>query len=296
MKPRYLAAIDLLLAEAKGTDWKVIRKEKEAVRLGGGGIEFLNENAIERGIRTLKLFSKVIGEYKASVRAVGTVALRDAKNGPVFLERASRECGIQVELITGITEAHLSYQGVQGALPVQDKRILLIDLGGGSTEFLIGNQGMVEFVTSLPWGAVRITDRFFSKEPLTPEMFSECREFLQKPLKEIREQAGSFDLAVGVSGTVRSLYNLLHVGEEPISMPFTVREIEDLIEKVVSIPTTDERKRLPGLDEKRADIIVGGSVLLREIIRTFGIKNIHGSQWALREGMILSMAGRTGKQ
>jgi exopolyphosphatase/guanosine-5'-triphosphate,3'-diphosphate pyrophosphatase len=159
MLERNLAAIDLgtnsfhiiiVKVNPNGT-FESLGKEKESVRLGSGSgpDEVITPDAIDRGIKCLKRFKGLAEIQNAEIRSVATSALREAKNREVFLEKARKELNINIEVVSGFEEARLIYFGILQGLPVFDKKIMLIDIGGGSTEILIGQRGNIEFAQSL---------------------------------------------------------------------------------------------------------------------------------------------------
>ncbi len=155
--------------------FEVVAQEKEPVRLGSGAgdIDLLTEDAIERGIAALGRFVRMAGIWDADVTAVATSAVREAKNRREFVQRASDEAGIDVDVITGVEEARLIYLGVLQALQVIDRDVMLVDIGGGSTEILVGHNGSVTAARSLKVGHIRLTDRFFPGGKVTHEAVDE---------------------------------------------------------------------------------------------------------------------------
>ncbi len=141
----------------------VLATEKEMVRLGSGSgdMHMLADDAMDRGIDALVRFAGIAGGFDAPITAVATSALREASNRATFLERARTEAGIDVEVIPGVEEARLIHLGVLQALPVFDEQVLVVDIGGGSTEFLVGRGREVRSAHSTRLGAIRLTDRFF---------------------------------------------------------------------------------------------------------------------------------------
>src|SRR5436190_11588233 len=185
--PGVLAAIDvgtnsfhLVVARVTGDDrFEVIAREKEMVRLGSGGgdMKVLTPAAIDRGVQTLERLKRMGDVSDASVRAVATSAVREAENNAEFVRRARDEAGVDIEVVSGVEEARLIHLGVLQALPVFDRRLLLCDIGGGSTELLIGERGTVLAARSFKLGAVRLTTRFFPGDVLHPSAVSSCRRF-----------------------------------------------------------------------------------------------------------------------
>jgi len=304
MSEKYLAAVDMgtnsfHLVVVRADDaghFEIVGREKESVRLGSGAgdLETITPEAMERGIAVLARYGKIASSMNAPLRAVATSAVREAHNKDDFLRKVKEKTGLEPEVIPGHEEARLIYMGMLQALPVFDRKILMIDIGGGSTEFLIGRGAEVAFAVSLKLGAIRLKDRFFSREPLTKSQVEECRKFLQIQLTGVRDEAKkhSFEMAVGSSGTIETLAELISpVPQESgetrhRDLAITKKDLDQIVEKILSYETARKRQSIPGLDEKRADIIVGGAVLLQEIFAALSIEKMTVSPYALREGVI----------
>ncbi len=281
----------------------VLTTEKEMVRLGSGGGEMkqLAPDAIERGISALERMKQVASSFGAvDLVAVATSAVREATNKDVFLDRAREEVGVEVEVISGFEEARLIHLGVLQALPVFDKRILLVDIGGGSTEFLIGQGSDVTEARSMKLGAIRLTERFFADRTTPAEAVEECRHYVRAALAPVSYELGGHQpqLCIGSSGTISTIASMAAQarGESLRHLngaSFSAAELEAVVDLVVLTPP-DERKRLGGLDAKRADIIAAGSLLLSEIFRAFEIDSMTISDFALREGALLDRLGSSG--
>ena len=153
----------MVVAKVSDSGFEVIAREKDNTRLGegGGDMKMLSPEAIERGIEALRNMRRIADAHRATVFAVATSAVREAKNSSDFVDRVSNEAGIDIEIISGVEEARLIHLGVLQALPLSDKRSLLIDIGGGSTEVVIFDHTEELFVRSFKIGAVRLSNRFF---------------------------------------------------------------------------------------------------------------------------------------
>lgn len=306
-----LAAIDigtnsihLLVARpADNNRFEIVDREKEVVRLGSGSgdMKRLDPEAIERGIEALKRFRQVADISGAEIHAVATSAVREAENRHEFIIRAAREAGIHVEVISGVEEARLIHLGVLQAVPVFDTQRLVIDIGGGSTEFVIGRGGDVLEARSLKLGAIRLTERFLRKEPLRRKDVDECREYVRSYLRPVARdllRRHSFETAVGSSGTIVNIAEMARAqrGEEPArvvsNLTFTADELDGVVRQLVKARTVKERMATPGLDPKRADIILGGALLLEQAFAELGITELTVSDYALREGVILDALSR----
>jgi exopolyphosphatase/guanosine-5'-triphosphate,3'-diphosphate pyrophosphatase len=301
-----LAAIDIgtnsiHLVVARFDDdghFEVIADEKESVRLGssGGDMKVLTPDAIDRGIAALTRFRQVADISDAPLSAVATSAVREAENADDFIVRARAEAGIEVDVISGVEEARLIYLGVLQAVPVIDRRLLLIDIGGGSTEILLGEHSDTLAVRSFKLGAIRLTRRFFRSDRLHPGAVDACRRFVRSmltPMAREVERLG-FEVAVGSSGTVEAVATMALAAREGVPQPRTLnnatisrREVEAVVKRLVAASTPAKRLALPGIEPGRADIILGGAVILEQTMATFGIDELVVSAYALREGALL---------
>jgi exopolyphosphatase/guanosine-5'-triphosphate,3'-diphosphate pyrophosphatase len=280
----------------------VLTTEKEMVRLGHGGgeMKLLAPDAIDRGIDVLTRMRLIADSQGATVVAVATSAVREAVNAAEFLRRARTEAGVDVEVISGVEEARLIHLGVLQAVPVFDRRILLVDIGGGSTEVLVGQQGRELAVRSFKLGAVRLTDRFFGGDRLRKADIEECRSYVRSALtvieREVRELG--FDLAVASSGTAEAVARMVHArsGEAPLltynCFEVGVAEMASVIDELLAARSVAARRRTAGLDAGRADIIVAGALILEGVARVFGAESFTYSGYALREGVLLDAVER----
>jgi len=278
--------------------FEVIDREKEMVRLGSGSgdMKRLEPDAIERGVAVLKRFRQIAESAGASLHAVATSAVREADNRDDFLRRARSEAGVDVDVVSGAEEARLIHMGVLQGVAGLERRHLLIDIGGGSTEFVIGEGSHVLEALSLKLGAIRLTERFLSREPLRKKDVTECRRYvrayLTHPVRGARDLG--FDVAVGSSGTITNLAEMVQSarGGESLrtisNFTFSVDELAGVVDALVGAPTVAERLELPGLDPKRADIILGGAIILEQAFAELGIQEMTVSDYALREGVLLN--------
>jgi exopolyphosphatase/guanosine-5'-triphosphate,3'-diphosphate pyrophosphatase len=310
-RSQVLAAIDigtnsvhLVIARADESGrFEVIGREKEAVRLGSGQGEMkrLSPAAIDRAIAALSRFRQVADVADAPIRAVATSAVREAQNRTAFLRRAWDEAGIDVEVISGFEEARLIHLGVLQAVPVFDHRALLVDIGGGSTEVLVGQRGEALAARSLKLGAIRMTKRFFDTRVIEPTAVDKCRRYVRSALASFAREVArhGFDVAVGSSGTVQALAAMVNAARGDASpqtfnnFSFTADELNDVVAVLAAAPTVAERRRIPGLDTSRADIILGGAVILEQVVAEFDVGSMLVSDYALREGVLLDTLQRS---
>ena len=283
--------------------FEVITTEKEMVRLGQGSGEMkqLAADAIDRGVAALARMAAVAATHDAQVTAVATSATREAENRQEFIDRARAETGIEVEVISGFEEARLIHLGVLQALPVYDKRLLLVDIGGGSTEFLVGQGSTVIGARSVKLGAIRLTERFFADGEVTAKAVKKCRAWVRSTLAAAAHDLGAepHEVAIGSSGTISAIAAMISAARDETvrdlnGVSFSAKELDRLIDELINT-TADERRKIPGLDARRVDIIVGGSLLLAEAFEAFDISSMTVSGYALREGVLFDQlaAGTT---
>jgi exopolyphosphatase / guanosine-5'-triphosphate,3'-diphosphate pyrophosphatase len=303
-----LAAIDIgtnsvhlvvarISAGEAGPRFEVLEQEKEMVRLGSGGgdMKELAPDAIDRGVAALRRFRQVARVHEARVVAAATSAVREAENRDLFVDRALAEAGVRVEVISGVEEARLIHLGVLQAVPAYDRRLILCDIGGGSTELLVGERGETLASRSLKLGAIRLTRRFFDGEVLHPAAVESCRRFVRSTIvaftREIRGLGP--DVAIGSSGTIVALAEMATVrttGGRPRTVSNLVLSrsgLGDVIGDLVAAPDATARAKLPGLDPRRADIILGGALILEQVMDAVGVDELVVSDYALREGLLL---------
>ena len=300
----HLAAIDigtnsfhLVVVKIKdSTRFEIVTQDKEVVRLGSGSsdMKMLKPDAMDRGIDTLRRFRQIAEISQAPIRAVATSAVREALNKEDFIRRASEEAGVAIQVISGFEEARLIYLGVLQALPIFDKKILLIDIGGGSTEFLIGKEGEVIEANSLKIGAIRMTNRFLGEDPIDLKSVKQCRQYVKAYLnpmtREVRKHG--FESAVGSSGTILNIAQMVQVmrQETPTrhlsNFLFTRSELAEVVKTLVKADTLKKRQKIEGLDAGRVDIILGGAIILEQAFEEMKIEAMTVSSFALREGVI----------
>jgi exopolyphosphatase/guanosine-5'-triphosphate,3'-diphosphate pyrophosphatase len=296
-------SIHLVVARvAPGGGFEILTREKESVRLGlgSGDMELLAPDAIDRGIETLRRFRQLADSFDATIRAVATSAVREAANRDEFLRRARDEAGIEVEVISGVEEARLIHLGVLQAVPVFDRQHLTVDIGGGSTEFVVAKGHDVHVARSVKLGAIRLTDRFFADGVVRSRQVRECRSYIDAYLAPLAHEVEpwGFEVTVGSSGTINAIAAMVEhrrgrdASRGVNNVAFSREDLAAVTEALVAARTPEQRlESVPGLDPRRADIIVGGAILLEEIFDRLGIGSMIASEYALREGVLLDVVG-----
>jgi exopolyphosphatase/guanosine-5'-triphosphate,3'-diphosphate pyrophosphatase len=308
--PDAIAAIDIgtnsvhmLIARLAANDrFEVITRQKEMVRLGSGRGEMkvLEPDAIERGVAALGRCRSLADSFDAPVHAVATSAVREAQNAEEFIRRARDEAGVEVQVISGYEEARLIQLGVLQALPVFDQRLALVDVGGGSTEVLIGHRGNVDYARSIKLGSLRMTRRFFPEGVVEEGAVERCRRYVRGRLAPMVHDTTQLrhDVAVASSGTAEALAAMVLVRrDEPVPQSLnaariTTAELSEVIDELASATTTEERRKLPGVEASRADILLGGGIVLEQVCRALGVGELTISEYALREGVLLDALHR----
>ena len=287
----------LLIVETNGQDVKVLLKEKSAVKIGQGGITkgFITGDAYERAINALRLFKSHMDEYGVTkVYAAGTSAIRNARNGYHLVKDIKEQTGIDVMVISGEKEAELIYYGVRAAMDLSKSVSLVIDIGGGSVEFILCNKDSIYWKTSIEIGAQRLLDTFQPQDPISEEDKAKVMAYLEEkmaPLFEATQQWRPATL-VGASGTFDTFAEIdLHKKEaertleeeKEYTLPFDA--FKGILEELTS-KTRAERMEMPGMVEMRVDMIVLSSLLIDLIIRKIPLQKMRVSAYALKEGLL----------
>jgi exopolyphosphatase/guanosine-5'-triphosphate,3'-diphosphate pyrophosphatase len=213
-----------------------------------------------------------------------------------FVNRVREETGIDIEIINGGEEGRLIYLGVLQAVPVFNKRVLCIDIGGGSTEFIVGYKGKILYVNSLKLGAVRLTKKFFPNYLVDNNARQECEKWIEGVLHPVARIIRNYkiDLVIGSSGTIMAAGLMIKsMNEKNTSLTilnnykFLADDLIKVTDLVLSKKLPEQRKKIKGLDEKRSDIIPAGMILLSKIFNQFDFGEMIISGYALREGIIL---------
>lgn len=279
----------------------IVDREKETVRLGDfnkttGG---LSEAAMERAIKALKRCCAIASGLKAEdIVAVATSAVREASNGNEFVERVYREVGLAINLISGNEEARRIYLGVLSGMEFDGQPHAIIDIGGGSTELILGTGEPHRFLSSTKVGAVRLTAQMVSTDPISDPEFAALRAYVRGMLEsnttglKAHLTAAEPMQLTGTSGTIECLAaqvatERLGLVPDPLNgFQMSYEEISSLVEKLRQ-STADERLEMPEMSPRRAEIIVAGAVILHEAMGLLKADSITICERALREGVVV---------
>lgn len=301
--PQRLAAIDLgsnsfhlLVANYQNERLQVVARLGEKVQLAAGLDEEgkLNEAAIQRALDCLGRFAPFLSDIEsANLRIVGTNALRDAHNSQAFIERAETQLGHPIEIIAGREEARLIYLGAAHALAENGRR-LIVDIGGGSTEFIIGEEFEPKALESLRMGCVTFTSRYFPDGEMSEKRMRRAELAALSELAHIQRpylRLGWED-PVGSSGTIKAVASvLLAYGDTPTEGVITRSGLKKLRERLLKCKQLD-KVELYGLKPDRARVFPAGVAILSAIFEAFDLNQMRFADGALREGVLYDMAGR----
>lgn len=275
---------------------KTVLDTNDIARLGEGldSTGVISPEAMERNVASVAAFAKQAKELGADrIVSVGTMALRKASNSAEFVEKVKKTCGIEVQIIPGEEEARLSYLAILSGLPLEkDADLVVFDTGGGSTEFIYGKGTQMVKRFSVNLGAVRITENYLKADPVSPADVQAAIAQIDKEFKEAGVNGKPAQL-VGMGGTVTSMGAVKHkmVKYDPSVIQgsrLTKKDIEEQIEEY-SKRTVEQRKELPGLQPKRADVILAGACILKVITDRLGADGLTISDRGLRHGLAFDL-------
>jgi exopolyphosphatase/guanosine-5'-triphosphate,3'-diphosphate pyrophosphatase len=297
-----IAAIDLgsnsfhiIICSVTDGQLQIIDRIKEMVRLASGlnKKNILDEVTQERALACLKRFGQRIqGFPESSVHIVGTNTLRTAKNAAHFLQNAEKALGYPIHIISGIEEARLIYQGVAHSLQSNAQRRLVMDIGGGSTEYIIGTNTSIAKKISLRMGCVTISHQFFADGRINQQKLQAALLFIKQRLRGDKKQFTNkhWDEAIGASGSIRAIRKVL-VTQNWTSGDISLKGLERLKKHILNCSHLSELK-LDGLNPDRLPVFMGGFVILYTTFTSLDIKTMSISDGALREGLIYDHLGR----
>lgn len=292
---------NLLIAEkVNSKQFKIVYSEKIPVKLGEGGINkgTIEPIPFERGINALNIYKKKIIEFEIeTVAAFATSAIRSAHNGKIFVAKALEETGINIQIINGNREAELIYKGVKLAVNFTDEHALIMDIGGGSTEFILTSQQGIVWKKSFDLGAARLLDKFKPSEPITKEEINNLKTHLFNHLEELWQitKLHKTTCLIGSSGSFDSFTEMVCAKhkqkinlKETKNFKLEITEFEDLYSKILK-STREERMQIPGLVEMRVDMIVISSILTKLVLDELYLNKIIVSTYSLKEGVLAEL-------
>lgn len=292
----------LFIAEKIGNTYQTLFRESRPAKIGQAGINqgFITEEAISRALGVLTYFRQMLDQYSVSseqVMAMGTSAIRVARNQQEFIDRVREETGILIRVISGDQEAEYIYQGIRAAGALDDETALIIDIGGGSVEFILGNQSRIFWKQSFEIGGQRLRERFMPTDPISPGSIRRLHDYFQEQLLPLANAIHQYRPAVlvGSSGSFDTLVDMWYMHEQ--------RHLPDPDQSAFVLPITEfyrayellitknhaERMQIPGMIELRVDMIVVAVCLIDYVVKTHGISQIRTSTYSLKEGVLASL-------
>jgi len=280
----------LLIVEGNGSGHlEEIYRKRIFIQLAEESITRIGAGAFERGLNALREYREALDEYKVTnVRAFGTAALRRAENSAEFRAAIKKETGIEVEVIGGDEEARLITEGVRLAIPMNEKPVLIMDIGGGSVEFIIANNAAVFWAQSFPVGVAVLFNDFHKNEPITTQEITNIQQSLDETLAPLKAalRAHKVDALVGASGTFDVLEAMLvEVKPHPLHATLQAKDFYPIYEKIVR-ENLEERLKIEKLPAQRAQLIVVALVLIHYVLDLIDVEKIVVSMYAMKEGML----------
>lgn len=284
---------NLLIIEEEGT---IVFSDKVAVKLGKDCIDknTISDQAIERAMDALRIHLDAIHKYKATdIHAIATSAIRSATNGNILVRKVKDELNLSIEVISGDKEAELIYYGVREALPMGEHNSLIMDIGGGSTEFIIASAKQIFWKQSFNLGISRLIEKFKPHDPVLPEEVKVVETYLMNELQPLFQAAQEFKFhtLIGSSGSFDTLADILSYKTHSHCLPinattylFDISQYKQLHYQLLQ-STYDQRLAIKGMLAMRADMMVFGSIFIHLILEQLSISEMKLSTYALKEGV-----------
>ncbi len=300
-----IAAIDvgsnsvrLVVAEVLPSGgYRVLDEERVNTRLAAAMSKTgqLAPAAADATIGVLRNFTSIAAGYGATKpRAIGTSALRDAADGPAFCDRVRKELKLSVEVISSAEEARLAFLSVARAFDISGREVAVADIGGGSTEIVLASSGLVDQVYATKLGTVRVTEQCGVSDRSTPKQVAKLRDFVDRALKkEVGKPPFVPDMLFGTGGTFTALASIIMAGQGQAGQPMwgfrvTRAQISHLVADLAQL-SLEKRKKVPGLNPNRADIIVAGLAIIERVMRHLRVNVVQVHTRGVRDGLLLTM-------
>lgn len=286
----------LLVAEENQGSYNIIFRDRLAVKIGMGGINegMITESGLHRALLAMQSFKNITDKYNVkSIYAFGTSALRNARNGKEIADKIKSITGIEVNIILGDLEAHYIYLGVRAALGLGKDKNLIIDIGGGSVEFIVADHDQVFWKQSFEIGAQRLLEKFQKHDPILGEEVMALESYFEQSLGPLFEVLRQFNptILVGSSGTFDTLSDIfcithnIHKLPDEIETPLTIEGFYE-ISRDLLLKNRDDRMKIPGMIEMRVDMIVVACCMVKFLLDKHHFDRIRVSTYSLKEGVL----------
>jgi exopolyphosphatase / guanosine-5'-triphosphate,3'-diphosphate pyrophosphatase len=291
---------NLLIVET-GADqaYKILCSSKLPVKLGKSGIDKkeIRPDAITRGLNAIDRHMHTIREFGSDkVFAIATSGIRSAKNGEQFVKMIQQRFNLEVEIISGDREAELIYHGVKQAINLNCEKVLILDIGGGSIEFIIADHNNIYWKKSYPLGVARLLAKFRPSDPISIDEMEFISNYLEERLSDLFEEFRKHKIAtlIGASGSFETISAMIRADEPsfesetstvPESVVIDLTDFENLYQKLIN-STLKERKQMKGLESMRLEMIVVATLIMKFILQKFKLSRLIQSNFALKEGVV----------
>lgn len=286
----------LMIVDINKSGYRIVHRGRKAVKIGMGGINsgLITAEAIVRALDAIGEFKSTIDQLKVkTIFAYGTSALRNASNQEEVVNQIRQKTGIEVSVISGEEEARLIYLGVRSALKLGNTPSLIMDIGGGSVEFIIGNESKIQWKQSFEIGAQRLLEKYHKHDPIIKEELEQLHHHFTEELSPLFDALNTFKptTLVGSSGTFDTLSDIYYIKAGLDKDPDAAETMLsfsgfDEIYAELLIKNRADRMKIPGMIELRVDMIVVACALIDHIIKNYVFENIRVSNYALKEGVL----------
>jgi exopolyphosphatase / guanosine-5'-triphosphate,3'-diphosphate pyrophosphatase len=295
----------LLVATQNEGAYNIIYRDRLAVKIGMGGINdgFITEDGLNRALVAMQSFKNVIDQHKVDqIFAFGTSALRNARNGKEVADKITEITGISISIISGDEEAYYIYMGVRAALGLGNDKNLIVDIGGGSVEFIVADHDRIFWKQSFEIGAQRLLEKYQKHDPILKEEISELEKHFKHELTPLFETLTKLNptILVGSSGTFDTLSDIfciahdIHKTPEEIETPLSIEGFYEIHRELLK-RNRAQRMQVPGMIEMRVDMIVVASCLVKFLLESHKFDRIRVSTYSLKEGVLAFLSERIQK-
>lgn len=289
-------SIKFCLAEKKMDRIQILLDEDIVTRLGERQSETgkMSDVAMQRTVIAIKDCLNTAHKFKVDrIVGVGTMALRVASNAQEFLQQVYSECGLSIKIISREKEAELSYKGAVSSLPIKNINCLVVDIGGGSTEFIWGTANKIESIVSLNLGVVYLTEKFLISNPPTDSELHNASQEIKNLLIKNRIMRKKSDQLIGVGGTITTMIAIKYgmteyIPEKIRAAKLDIKDVKAQI-GIFKSKTVEERKKIAGLPPERADVILAGALIVYAVLQNLQFDSLIGSDRGLRHAVLFDI-------
>ena len=289
---------NLLIAEVSRSSFAVLYKAETFVHIGEEGLDRIGDNAFQRALEQIRKYQEVIKKYEVSkIIGFGTAAMRRASNGEELEKAIKSICPMELRRISGDEEAELIFLGVRQAVPLYTQPVLIMDIGGGSTEFIVADKDHIFWKQSFPVGASVLKQKFHHHEPIAPEEVQALKNYLGEELASLVKQLRLFQpkKLIGASGSFDTFASIVayafdhHIfPAEKTSFQITASQFQTVKQKIIA-GNLQERLAIPGMISFRAPMIVVAAILTDFVMEISRLHDVTQSAYALKEGAMWKM-------